>query len=641
MLEPMAKIEIVGHRRGLDATLACIQRRAVVQLVDASAVPGLRVAPLATDQAYLREAEQLRLLRTRLDGLIALGSVSPATDAVGVGDAELRVVWAELEELAPLVERLAARIDALQAEVDVLPRHLESLRRLVPLVPEIPLLEAYETVALLVERRHAAVVELLRQELAELLGTRFEVIAGQVDPQTVGAVLVFPRRESRRVHGLLAQQQVSRVHLPDQFRQLPLAAAISAMEQRLIDLPSEIASARASLLNLLGWRGHWHAVREYADRRLDQLATLRKIGVTDRTFVIVGWTPRTALDEVAEALRSEVGDQVLVAELDTADDDAPPVLLHNPRPAQPFQVLVGMLALPRYGTFDPTVLMALFMPFFFGLMLGDVAYGLLLFALAAGARRRWGAGSDVVADLTRVLGMGALWAVVWGIVFGEVFGDLGRRLAGIEPLWIDREEAIEPLLLLAVGVGAAHIVLGLALGIWVAARRAEARLLGERVALLGALCGLFVAAGAAADRLPAGAMTPAVAAVVVALVALIAFQWPLGLVMGPLDLVGAITNILSYLRIAAIGLASVFLARVANELGASAPLVLGVIVATLFHAMNLALGAFSPTIQALRLHYVEFFDKFYEPGGEPFEPFGAVPAALPARPVPTRLTAGA
>jgi len=125
-----------------------------------------------------------------------------------------------------------------------------------------------------------------------------------------------------------------------------------------------------------------------------------------------------------------------------------------------------------------------------------------------------------------------------------------------------------------------------------------------------------------------------VIAVVVALAVLIALEWPLGLVMGPLGLIGAVSNVLSYLRIAAIGLASVFLARVANELGAAAPLLLGLTIAALFHALNLALGTFSPTIQALRLHYVEFFDKFYEPGGEPFAPFGAALVAEPEAAVP-------
>ncbi len=634
MFEDMAKLEIVGHRRHLDATLACIQRRAVVQLVEAASVPGLYVAPLAADEEHLRAAEQLRRLRTSLDALLALAPVPAAASPAEFSAADLRAVWAELEELAPLVEPLVARLDALEAEQATLPRHVESLRRLVPLVPEVPELEAFETVALLVESRHAAVVGWLRDELANLLGTRFEIISARVEPDTIGAVLVFPRAESRQVHSLLAQQQVSRVRLPDRFRGMALAPAITAMERRIADLPGEAATTRASLLDLLGSRSHWHDARAFVDRRLAQLDAQRAVGTTERTFTVVGWAPRRELDGLAAALRSDVGAEVLVAELDVGGDEQPPILLANPRPARPFQLFVGMLALPRYRTFDPTVLMALFMPFFFGLMLGDVAYGLLLLALAGWANHRWGRRSDVAADLTRVLAMGAGWAVIWGIVFGEVFGDLGRRLAGLEPLWIDREEAIEPLLLLAVAIGAAHIVLGLVLGLWMSARAADRRLLGERAALLAALCGLFAMAGAAADRLPAGTMTPAVAAVAAALVLLIGLQWPLGLVMGPLHLISAVTNVLSYLRIAAIGLASVFLARVANELGAAAPLALGVVIAALFHAMNLALGAFSPTIQALRLHYVEFFDKFYEPGGEPFAPFGAAAGPAPVRPAP-------
>jgi V/A-type H+-transporting ATPase subunit I len=629
----MTMIEIVGHRSLLDASLASIQRRNAVQLVEAAAVSGLMVAPLTTDEDHIREGEELRHLRTRLDALLALAPV-PAAGAESTR-ADLDAVRAELDELSPVVEPLIARTDALATEQSTLPRHVESLRRLVPLVPAIPELEAYETVALLVERRHEAVIGLLREELADMLDTHFEVISHRVDANTVGAVLVFPRRESRRIHALLARQQVSRVHLPDQFRGMPLAAAIAAMERRMEDLPAELAKARAELESLLGRRSHWHNARGYIDRRLAQLDALGNVGTTERAFAIVGWTPRCELDGLSDALQAEVGPEVLVAELDVAADERPPVLLSNPRSARPFQLFLRMLALPRYGTFDPTVLMALFMPFFFGLMLGDVAYGLILLGLAQWAARRWGRRSDVAADLTRVLKMGAVWAVIWGVVFGEVFGDLGRRLVDLEPLWIDREEAIEPLLLFAVAIGAAHVVLGMMLGLWVSARSGDRHRFGERAALLAALCALFAVAGVAADRLPSGLMTPAVAVVATALVVLIGLQWPLGLVVGPLDLVGAITNVLSYLRIAAIGLASVFLARVANELGTTGPLALGLVMAALFHALNLALGAFSPTIQALRLHYVEFFDKFYEPGGEPFAPFGAVDtgAAAIAAPV--------
>jgi V/A-type H+-transporting ATPase subunit I len=117
-------------------------------------------------------------------------------------------------------------------------------------------------------------------------------------------------------------------------------------------------------------------------------------------------------------------------------------------------------------------------------------------------------------------------------------------------------------------------------------------------------------------------MTPAVAGIIVGIVLLGASMGWLGVLMGPIEFIGLIGNVLSYLRIAAIGLASVYLAKVANDIaGIIGNVVVGMIVAILIHALNLALGAFSPTIHSLRLHYVEFFRKFYEGGGRRYEPF--------------------
>jgi V/A-type H+-transporting ATPase subunit I len=96
----------------------------------------------------------------------------------------------------------------------------------------------------------------------------------------------------------------------------------------------------------------------------------------------------------------------------------------------------------------------------------------------------------------------------------------------------------------------------------------------------------------------------------------------MGMLIGPIEFIGLIGNVLSYLRIAAIGLASIYLAQVANDMaGKVGSLIVGIIVVVLIHALNLVMGAFSPTIHSLRLHYVEFFRKFYEGGGKPFEPF--------------------
>lgn len=139
--------------------------------------------------------------------------------------------------------------------------------------------------------------------------------------------------------------------------------------------------------------------------------------------------------------------------------------------------------------------------------------------------------------------------------------------------------------------------------------------------LLG-LISLFLIVAVAVEYLPQGFMTPAIAGMIVGIILLGSSLGWLGLVMGPIEFIGLVGNVLSYLRIAAIGLASVYLAKVANDLaGMAGSLLVGIILATLIHALNLVLAAFSPTIHSLRLHYVEFFRKFYEGGGRAYRPF--------------------
>jgi V/A-type H+-transporting ATPase subunit I len=394
------------------------------------------------------------------------------------------------------------------------------------------------------------------------------------------------------------------------------------MEQRVASLPAEIQAARTQISDIIRSHPEWVTAARLVSERLEQLEAVRKLGATPHTFVLSGWVPERRFDEVAAAISTSVGPNLVVERTRPMAGEVPPVLLHNPPPARPFETLVGLLSLPRASSLDPTILMAVFLPLFFGMMLGDVAYGAVVIVLALVAGRKLRGRTPAGVDIARVMVLAGIWSVVWGVIYGEFLGDLGHRLWHWDPLWINREEALEPLLIFALAVGGAHVLLGMILGLWQAAKDHNRHLLTERTGTLLSLIGLFLLVGVAAGRLPDGAMTPAIAAVVVGLVVVMVMGGPMGVLMGPLELMGVVGNVLSYLRIAAIGLASVYLARVANELGTTGPVWIGVMVAGLFHTLNLALGAFSPIIQALRLHYVEFFGRFFEEGGRGYQPFG-------------------
>ncbi|MEA3441490.1 MAG: V-type ATPase 116kDa subunit family protein, partial [Chloroflexota bacterium] len=257
----------------------------------------------------------------------------------------------------------------------------------------------------------------------------------------------------------------------------------------------------------------------------------------------------------------------------------------------------------------------------FGMMLGDVVYGLILLLISLLLTRRFKEG--LMHDILIVLAMGSGWSIVFGFLYGEALGTLGAKF-GLQPIWFERasKEHVASLLMMSLIVGAVHITLGLILGVWEAIKERKRSHLLERGGMLLGLCCLFLIVGVLMNYLPDDFMTPAISGLIIGIVLLSASLGWLGILIGPIEFIGLIGNVLSYLRIAAIGLASIYLAKVANDVaGMLGSVVVGVILAVLVHSLNLVMGAFSPTIHSLRLHYVEFFRKFYEGGGNPYKPF--------------------
>ncbi|MBI4437032.1 MAG: hypothetical protein HY590_06460, partial [Candidatus Omnitrophica bacterium] len=302
-----------------------------------------------------------------------------------------------------------------------------------------------------------------------------------------------------------------------------------------------------------------------------------------------------------------------------------PVKLKNPKWLKPFEILVSLFPPPTYGTIDATPYVAFFFPLFFGLILGDIGYGVVLFLLTFFLRIKFKK-NETVRQISKVGFVCAASSIFFGFVFGEFFGTLGH--GWLKPLWEDRLLITKELLILSILIGVVHVLFGLCLGMVVAFKEKSWHHFLEKIGFLLFFVGiLFVVQMAMAPKgvsLPLiGRLSPFASALTGGFVIMASFVllFVSAGFQGAIESISIVSNILSYARIMAIGIASVAMAKVANELGAVAGGFFGLLIALTLHTVNMALGIFDPTIQALRLNYVEFFTKFYKPGGREYLPF--------------------
>lgn len=616
----MARVRVIALESRLDAVLAELQRAGTFEVAHRPEADGRVLGPASGTSARAAREEADRLLLARLQGLLALvprPQPEPEPPTEGDDDALLASVAEQVASLAPALETAARRRDACHAERTTLPRHLASIRRMLPLVPDPATLRGYDTILLWLDARQSAVLEDLEAHLAALCGPRHELIAARLDTESIGALAILPKKDAASLLELLGSLPAARVRLPAGYEDFTLPEAVAAMARRLAELEPELATLDAKIAGILApVRARWWLATEAARRRIARLQAAAAAGSTGSVAVLEGWMPTRDIGSLREVL-ARACPQALLEQVPAPAGADPPVLLENAAAVRPFEVLVRLFGLPRSGGVDPTPWLAAGFPFLVGLMVGDLGHAVCLAALALALRGHRGNRPPWARDVGAAMLVAATWAALFGLVFGEVFGTAARS-ASWTPLF-DRERAVVPLLAAAVALGFAHVVLGQAIGVRATLRQGLRRLALVRAGTVLLVSGAGSAFGAVFGIFPRGAAPLALGAVAAGLVVLL-LAAPLQAPLGCLESAG---HVLSYLRLAAIGLASVHLSAVATRLSEALPAWAGIPAAVALHGLNVALAVFTPTVQALRLHYVEFFSGFHEGGGTPFAPLSS------------------
>jgi len=525
-------------------------------------------------------------------------------------------------------ELIATRAE-LQRELINLTRYEAVVSKIIPLAGQMVALEGFDSIALLLEKKFSGLIEAMRAELSKITKDQFHLMAAEADETSLAILIIFSKNYARQVRSFVLNENVNEVRLPEELSQLSYDKALARINARKADIPNELNQIETELKQLSdGWYLDLMAKKQVLSDRLSEIQLVPEFGQTDYTFIIEGWLPKKNLAETKKALRDNFGNKTVmqIIKLTEEESEEAPIQYTHSRLVKPFEPIAQLFGNPRYGQVDPSPFLALFFPLFFGIILGDMGYGLIVTFIGWLLRRKY-KGNNMLQGLGLILIMAGISSFLFGFIYGEFFGDLPERLdiirhvkvLGITFPWErSKSEYLLPTLMFAMALGVAHIFLGLVLGAINATRAGAKKHVIEKVGMLGALISLFVIIAASSAYLPKVLVSGGVGVLIVFIAMLI---YSAG-IMGPIEVLGTLGNIVSYARIMAIGLVSVILASLANQFGGMmGNIFLGILVATMIHALNIAIHVFTPSLHVLRLNFVEFYGKFYESGGRIYNPF--------------------
>ena len=575
------------------------------------------------------------------------------------------------EELQHGLDLLDTQRDA-EAELGVLDEQIHLLQRLAPLNMDLELLAGSGRVEVYVSETKKA------SKAASVFGSLRSKVEMASAPGIV-AVACLPS-EGAEVQMALGELGGKPVQIPNMAGTPTealkgLVAKRKEVEGTMFSASEDAARwARNNGRNIL-------AVHEYLSKEDEIYTAPTQLAVTGQAFALDAWIPASKEGDVRQALKgiaSHVEVEAFVNDHHHHDDHddhhhepSPPVALENDAVSRPFELMVGLVGRPTYGTFDPTFFLMLTFPMIYGLILGDFGYGFIIFLLGLWLGTQSFAADPVAKNGITILKWMGVWCMIWGFLFAEGFGfvwdDTGQMgdaspLAGIYAWTYDNitcpafvtdtlnmsythipfhraTSSLSEYVLLSVYLGVAHLMFGFILG-FINVARAHGIVAaffekGSWIIILAAgtlhIYGFLTTDQGVFDATPyAIATLVGVGCLIIGLAVFEKFGWAGGLIMGPIETFGLLANTLSYLRVMGVGVAGVKIAEVSITMGwelmwsggGVVSVVLGLVLFLFIQAFALALGLLSPSIHAARLHFVEWMGKFYDGSGRVFTPIG-------------------
>lgn len=530
-------------------------------------------------------------------------------------------VLSQVESLTKGIEEKLAALDSEKSEIET---NLSVSEKLINFDADLSELISSEFVSIMAGKISLESYDRFQDESAKVTDELI-VLEAEGDAKTEKTIIIITlKKYGEDIAGILRRIEFERFEISGLSGKPK--DIISSSNTRLEAITQERDAAVAELQEVSAkWEDELLVLKEQLEIEKERNEIFASFGETEKTVMFEAWVSEKKQETALEVIEKSTEGHSVVESEDPEDENEVPVLQDNPRFAKPYENFVEMYSPLKYNEIDPTILMAIVFPFFFGFCLTDAGYGIIDALLGYVLYRGLGKVNPFMKNFGIILIACGVWAFILGMVTNGFIGDLFPRFfmdgAPLPTTIAALDAFVNPQNILIFGliVGVIHINMGLIMGAINNIRANDFKeALGTQLVWIILELGIILYV--------MGGMFVGAPVIVLALLILI---YSNGL-FGILDISGFLGTLLSYARLLALCLSTggiAFTVNILTQLSYDMIPLIGIILAPIIfvggHIANLAFQSLGAFINSLRLHYVEFFSQFYMGGKIKFEAFRA------------------